>query len=499
MGEVLSGARIERANTALGGKRKVLYRSKISDIGHSLIAQCNQNCKHKHYIKTLNVEYCQKMLENSPYSLPDQGSTNKDALWVCSSCIGDQFLKKNIQENEPHHECSFCGTLNPALTVDALADQSFSPFMDYVKADTSSSDDQSGVSLDMAVSKMLQSSQSVADAVLQIMKQKHRQDHIEQCGWDIFDPNYLYHFGISFFNLQETRWNSACQSLKGESRFFNAEIKKLLASIFENLPQTAIRFFGGDNETRLYRARVANSEAHACEMLKHPAEQFGPPPLGNIFGGRMNPVGIPVLYTALEPETACAEVRPHLGATVVIASLAPLRNLKLLDLTSLGDYEIDVSPFDPDVGDKLDRQFFLQYFSKLLARPVNPQSESIDYLPTQCVADYLANSPTLKLDGFICYSAMKKGGKNIVLFQHALTIKIDDDHLATSKVEFEEPWKEDDIGNYVVYRGISAKKQELYRDPALELKSRDTNIINISEIYYSSLSSKPRWKDVSEA
>mgnify|MGYP001184532459 CR=1 FL=1 len=439
------------------------------------------------------------MLENFSHSFPDRASTNKAELWVCFSCIGDQFLKKNIQENEPHHECSFCGALKPALTVDALADRSFLPFMECVKADTSSSDDQSGVSLDVAVSKMLQSSKSVADAVLQMMKQKHRQDHIEQCGWDIFDPDCLYHFGIPFFNLRETHWDSACHSLKGDSRFFNEKIKKLLDSIFDNLPQTAIRFFGSDNETRLYRARIANSETHACEILKHPAEQFGPPPLGNIFGGRMNPVGIPVLYTALEPETACAEVRPHLGATVVIASLAPIRDLKLLDLTSLGNYEIDVSPFDPDVGDKLDRQFFLQYFSKLLARPVNPQSESIDYLPTQCVADYLANSPTLKLDGFICSSAMKKEGRNIVLFKHALTIKIDDDHLAASKVEFEEPWKEDDIGNYVVYRGIVAKKQEFYRDPVLELKSKETNIINISEISYLSLSSELRWKDVSDA
>lgn len=210
----------------------------------------------------------------------------------------------------------------------------------------------------------------------------------------------------------------------------------------------------------------------------------------------MNPVGIPVLYTALEQDTALAEVRPHLDATVVIASLAPLRDVTLLDLTALGDYEIDDSPFNPHIQEELDRLCFSEEFSKLLARPVNPQIDSIEYLPTQCVADYIANSFKPKVDGFICYSAMQEGGKNVIFFQDSLTI-LGDDQSAISSVEFEEamPWNPEDIDTYIVHCGLEIERKKAHKEPVLKLMTRDITIKKITGISYSSTINALNWKD----
>lgn len=433
-----------------------------------------------------------KMLD----SLPGKNPAPESVLWICSSCIGDSFLKREIEKEGLIHKCFFCDVVNPSIKIDVLAEYVVGAFYSYVTCCNSPDDKETGVTPEIAVSQLLKSDKPVGEVVFQVLRQKYASDHIKEQGWDAFDPNCLYKFAISFLNIKNAYWDIACQSLKSKSRFFNEEMKEILESIFKNVPKSALKVIGCDSDFRFYRARISNNEKHVCEILQNPAKQFGPTPLGNVFGGRMNPVGIPVLYTALEQDTALAEVRPHLDATVVIASLTPLRELTLLDLTALGDYEIDASPFNPHVQEELNRICFSEEFSKLLARPVNPQSDSIEYLPTQCVADYLENFFTPKVDGFICHSAMRKGGKNVIFFRDSLTIQIDNP-LAISSVEFEEPmpWEPESVDTFTIHFDNAVKKEKSYKKPVLKLVNQDIIIKKISQISYSSHSSTLRWED----
>ncbi|CAJ0683647.1 hypothetical protein LMG18091_00022 [Ralstonia wenshanensis] len=57
-----------------------------------------------------------------------------------------------------------------------------------------------------------------------------------------------------------------------------------------------------------------------------------------------------------------------------------------------------------------------------MARPVMPDDELIDYLPTQAVADFLATMNEPRLDGIVFLSAQTKGGCNVVLFHHAAKV-----------------------------------------------------------------------------
>lgn len=57
------------------------------------------------------------------------------------------------------------------------------------------------------------------------------------------------------------------------------------------------------------------------------------------------------------------------------------------------------------------------------SRPVMPNDEEYQYLPTQAVAEYLAEKADPRLDGLIFPSSQQGGvGKNVVLFRHASAV-----------------------------------------------------------------------------
>jgi RES domain len=53
--------------------------------------------------------------------------------------------------------------------------------------------------------------------------------------------------------------------------------------------------------------------------------------------------------------------------------------------------------------ERVDRSQFLEGFHALIARPIQPHEEPLEYIPTQAVAEYVAN--VLSLDGILYASA----------------------------------------------------------------------------------------------
>jgi hypothetical protein len=145
----------------------------------------------------------------------------------------------------------------------------------------------------------------------------------------------------------------------------------------------------------------------------------------------MNPVGIPVFYGALSIDTAIAEVRPSVGSRVVVGTFHVTRKIRLLDLPRLGDHWLG-SIFDSGYADALSRQKFLETFHWMISRPVQPSDEPLEYIPTQIVAEYVAN--VLKFDGILFASAQRGNSEspygsnvedefmNVVLFGDAAVV-----------------------------------------------------------------------------
>jgi len=250
----------------------------------------------------------------------------------------------------------------------------------------------------------------------------------------------------------ERDWSLFEESLKRETRYFNRTAEAILTSIFGGIDghktingrPIVVEAGPGKELAVLYRARVFQAEAKLQEAMGRPGRDVGPPPPSVAVAGRMNAAGIAVFYGATDPSVALAEVRPPVGSKVLIASFEVIRPLRLLDLSALELVADEKgSIFDRSYIRRLKRAEFLRELSQRISRPVMPDNQPGDYLPTQVIADFLATAANPPLDGIIYPSdqvghlqsprRIRGGGvdkRNVVLFQkaaHVQALDIPDD------------------------------------------------------------------------
>lgn len=121
---------------------------------------------------------------------------------------------------------------------------------------------------------------------------------------------------------------------------------------------------------RLYRASLAQNQKQTEEIIGDPAGQFGPMPRNLAGSQQMTPNGISALYCALERETCLSEIRSITGDQVVSATLTPIGELRLLDLTALDRVKPpELTLLDEGFGDSLHRKVFLGSLVKKISRP----------------------------------------------------------------------------------------------------------------------------------
>jgi RES domain-containing protein len=175
----------------------------------------------------------------------------------------------------------------------------------------------------------------------------------------------------------------------------------------------------------LYRARVFQSELEFQDALVHPHLRLGPPPASLAQAGRLNPAGISVFYGAQEQATAIAEVRPPVGSRVIVACFRMPHLLRLLNLALDPARAVPQgSLFDPAYAARMKSAVQMRALGDLMAQPVLPSDERMDYIPTQAVADYLSGNLALGLDGMIYPSAQCKDGNNVVLFHKSARLEV---------------------------------------------------------------------------
>jgi len=150
-----------------------------------------------------------------------------------------------------------------------------------------------------------------------------------------------------------------------------------------------------------------------------PMKHVGPPPAEMAKAGRMNAEGVVVLYTALDPDTARAELRPAIGSDLAVIKMTPVRRLKVLDMARLETVAAGaLSYFQPDYEEEVLKHAFLRRLHRMISQPIVPGHEA-DYLITQAMAEYLANVHPEKYDGIKFTSAQNQGGMNLVLFSRS--------------------------------------------------------------------------------
>lgn len=141
---------------------------------------------------------------------------------------------------------------------------------------------------------------------------------------------------------------------------------------------------------------------------KKPEDCLAPPP--NIApDNRANPRYISYLYTALDIDTAIAEIRPIPGSNISLAKIVPSKAFKIYDLTNRGLFSPNQDSFNE----------FYKCLSNVFSTLVN--GDLSDYLVTQYIVEFIKS---LDFDGVKYYSAQRgfeQGkiigkGSNVTLF-----------------------------------------------------------------------------------
>lgn len=126
--------------------------------------------------------------------------------------------------------------------------------------------------------------------------------------------------------------------------------------------------------------------------------------------GRTNSKGIPCLYLATERDTALAEVRPWMGASISVGHFKTLRELHIVNCTTKfrgAQFEGVKKPESEDLDEVV-----WSHIDGAFAKPVTPSDDDADYVPTQIIAElFKANG----FDGIACRSSLGDG-RNVVLF-----------------------------------------------------------------------------------
>ena len=354
---------------------------------------------------------------------------------VCHGCVGDPYLKNQIRDEGTRNKCSFCKKLRVSVPLANVADAFHERFIKLCHRDDETP---GGNPPQFWIGEFLGTEEdSLINAVHNYLWRTYSD-------WDDDGPAIEYGDDVPFrladyqSGTYTKKWEGFRESLLQESRYFNPTAKPILDEIFDGLDfnlehrephpfmeggSVVTRIGPTHATTKLYRAREARTSKVVVEYLKDPAKSLGPPPPERARTGRMNPAGISMFYGALEPETCVSEIRAPVGTYVVTGEFEVLRELRLLDFQKLRRATESIPFFHPQFDEKQDRDQFLEVFCFEIATPVHPQDEAFGYLPTQAVAEYLAQREDLKLDGLMFPSTQTGAeGTNVVLFRSASNV-----------------------------------------------------------------------------
>lgn len=322
--------------------------------------------------------------------------------YCCPACFGDPGLSANIfpllhERMVPtpgETECPRCHH-DSALLVDptGLAEY-FEPVLDAYEK--SSADDA------MTLPQLLRRDWLLFESLKEDAS-------VHALLTDIFDDGNRYRGSFSKIpqagSVDSISWDGLRRQLMHVNRWFLdpaldlSKWRDILASLEINSDTVASSW---------YRSR-----RHAFgQVNKYRKNEMGAPPAEVATHGRANPAGIPVLYLASNPDTAVAEIRPHVGESVSVATFET-HNLRVVDLRNPRQ---TVSPFllgDPDaVLQMLSDVGLMETLGHQLTRPVSSDRAAYEYAPSQFLCELIKSTG---FDGVV-YKSGLAAGSNLVIF-----------------------------------------------------------------------------------
>ncbi len=344
------------------------------------------------------------------------------STYVCFQCVGDHIASEYIKNEGKRRRCHYCDASRKSISLENIADlvdcayrENFCPADDLRSYLSSLDICDSGDSPDYIISMILQSDGQLCSDIRTILSDREARDVSKGCD-AMYDKAVSYVSSGLDFGLHSSLWDEFCRIIKHESRFFSSEAKDLLDEIFKGIDSYLTA--SGDSViykkkfTKIFRARRANSATEIKKISKNPDKELFVPPADVVPNGRMNPRGISLFYGSLDLKTCLAELRLVVGESAVCGQFSSNGYLRVFDFTKLKDISHELSYFDKEYAAKCSQIGFLSKFESIISRPILPGKESLDYLPTQAMTEYLCRFVHRGIDAVI-FSSCQTGRENI--------------------------------------------------------------------------------------
>lgn len=329
----------------------------------------------------------------------------------CINCFNDRILQSIIMLNGEQGDCDFCGSKD--VFIYPLDDPAGTQELEDQLADLISLYEPTGAQA---------SGRRLSQALLQ--------------DWDIFHyssskelDKFLYAAFPSnsdptnslipkFVNLKVSdrdailgghSWNEFSDYLKHTNRFFVPYLN--VKGFRDFLSAASMQYSKSDT---FYRARICKDAAGFNK------NNMGAPPSYLSLPGRINPKGISELYLAEDKDTALHEVRASLYDYVSFGKFHPNTTIRVVDLSAFSrlspyEYDVDLSVFTAN-------REFIQGMSKEIAHIMRRSDDTIEYLPTQFIAEFIKSCG---FNGVRYESTLSDGGINVCIFQPDLFSCVD--------------------------------------------------------------------------
>jgi len=333
----------------------------------------------------------------------------------CGNCFGDYFLAELVAElSSESGSCSFCGSAEMALVSPDSLYEVFDGLREALYQESSNTESvklSHLLKLDWGLFGTLD--EGVVDSLIEVI--------IPDAEGQGYVPVVAHDADVVL------KWDELRDELQHENRFFPQKLSFRVERegiLFEHLTAR------GNSPEFFFRARLLSDEE------PYGLNKMGKPDPELASNGRANPMGIPYLYVATNPETAIAEIRPHKHADVCVATFRLSVPLKFADLCNPLN---TVSPFQlDDDGLRLLPEYmpFLVRMGEELSKPVSPHKSHFEYLPSQYLCEYL------KQRGFhgVAYKSSVGTGLNYAIFDdetlegvEVKVYKVDEVNLITSE------------------------------------------------------------------
>lgn len=378
---------------------------------------------------------------------------------VCVACVGDAFLQTNFEDQQVE-TCHYCANRSACITLDDLAvlvDEVYRIYFEpgheepvfYEDSDRIWYEMQGGYPTEI-VAEIVQCGEQLAYDIVSLLSGKEAYDVFHDGLVPMYEDAFRY-TAVDLYSMEEEQsWKNLTHRIKHDTRFFSESVLSPLNQLLGNLSELKLHnhqqllrtISPGAGDSSFFRARRAKGQASLHKIRNNPARHLGTPPPGIASAGRMNAAGIPVFYGADSAETCIAELRPPVGAYVATGRFEITRPIKVLDLTKLDRAYANYSRFDPAYESKTTRLQFLQRFEDKIARPIMPDDEAMEYLPTQALAEFFRDHYSPNIDA-ILYRSVQRGPdcRNIAILGDAANVEFPapPPHIDDARAELDEP------------------------------------------------------------